>query len=102
MRLALSLFIAITLCGLCVAPPVRAAEWQWSAEVTSVISTETSAHSRAFLWIPPNCQRVRAVLVGQHNMLEEGVLEHPAVRKALADAGMAAVWVSPALDGNFR
>jgi hypothetical protein len=92
----------VTLLTLCHAPRSRAAEWQWSAEVTSVVSTETNAHPRAFLWIPPDCRRVRAVIVGQHNMLEEGVLEHPAVRKALADVGMAAVWVSPAFDGNFR
>jgi hypothetical protein len=35
-------------------------------------------------------------------MLEEGILEHPAMRRALAEIGMAAVWISPALDGVFR
>lgn len=68
-----------------------AAVWQWSVPVESVTSTENNDHPRAFLWIPPNCQRVRAVVVGQHNMIEEGILEHPAFRKALSETGMAPV-----------
>ena len=39
----------------------KAAEWQWSAEVDSITIGDTTAHPRAFLWIPPDCQRVRAV-----------------------------------------
>lgn len=97
----------LTACALAVlaglgAPFAAAAEYQWSVPVTSVTSDETKGHPRAFLWIPQDCQRVRAVIVGQHNMLEEGILEHPTMRRALTELGMAAVWVSPALDGNFR
>ena len=79
-----------------------AAVWQWSVPVTSVMSDETKDHPRAFLYIPPDCQRVRAVIVGQHNMLEEGILEHPALRNAMADTSVAAVWVTPAFDGHFN
>jgi hypothetical protein len=42
------------------------------------------------------------VIIGQHNMLEEPVLENTAVRQGLADANMAAIWVTPAFDGNFN
>lgn len=80
----------------------RAAEWQWSAPVEAVTVAETNAHPRAFLWIPPDCRRVRAVVVGQHNMLEEGILEHPYFRQTLADLGIAEVWVTPGLDLVFR
>ena len=83
-------------------PVIHAAEWQWSVPVTSVTSGETNDHPRAFLWIPPQCQRVRAVIIGQHNMLEEGILEHPALRAALAEEGIAEIWVTPAIDGVFR
>ncbi len=95
-----ALLAAIVGCGF--VRPARSAEWQWSVPVRGVVSSETGEHPRAFLWIPPTCRQVRAVIVGQHNMLEEGVLEHPALRKALADLDFAAVWVSPAFDGNFR
>src|SRR5687768_12924646 len=94
---------ALALClrlGVCM--EASAAEYQWSVPVPSVTSEEPGGPPRAFLWIPPTCQRVRAVVVGQHNMLEEPVLEHPAFRAALAELGMAAIWVTPAIDGQFR
>src|SRR4051812_18422403 len=106
MRIRPPFLSILTLCALAVfaglGPLAGAAEYQWSVPVQSVTSEETNDHPRAFLWIPPDCQRVRAVIVGQHNMLEEGILEHPSMRRTLAELGMAAVWVSPAFDGNFR
>ncbi len=74
------------------------AEWQWSAEIAGAASPETGGLPRAFLWIPPDCARVRGVVVGQHNMEEEAILEHPAFRGALRDLGFAAIWISPPLD----
>ena len=77
---------------------VQAAEWQWSVPVDSAVSTETQDHPRAFLWIPADCRQVRAVVVGQHNMLEEGMLEDTALRRELARLGMAEIWITPVLD----
>ncbi len=83
--------------------PLLAAEYQWSATVDEVVSTETGDHPRAFLWIPPACHKVRAVVIGQHNMQEEPILEHPLMRKALAGLCFGAVWVTPAMGSNhFR
>lgn len=93
-----ALAAATFLCG----SPGHAAEWQWSAPISSVISSETNAAPRAFLWIPPGCQRVRAVVVGQHNMEEEPIFEHPKFRAALAELGFAVVWVTPGWDLFFR
>jgi len=78
-----------------------AAEWQWSVGVKSVISNETNDHPRAFLWIPPHCKQVRGVVVGQHNMIEEGILEHPQFRKTMSELGFAEIWVSPAFNMVF-
>lgn len=75
--------------------------WQWSVAVDSVISEETKDHPRAFLWIPENCRQVRGVVVGQHNMIEEGIFEHPVFRKAMADLNFAVVWVSPSFSITF-
>lgn len=77
------------------------AEWQWSAEIPDVISPETSGPPRAFLWIPPSCRAVRAVVVGQHNFQEEAILEHPEIRATLAALNFAVVWISPPLDLGF-
>ena len=75
--------------------------WQWSVQVDSVISGETKGHPVAFLWIPENCKQVRGVVVGQHNMIEEGIFEHPDFRKTMSEIGFAIVWVSPMLNMNF-
>lgn len=77
-----------------------AAVWQWSVAVDQPAAAR-STQPRAFLWIAPNCQQVRAVVVGQHNMLEEDILEHPEFRKAMAELGLAIVWITPAIDGPF-
>lgn len=95
------LFLAL-LAAVLFGTEARAADWQWSAPVEGVTLDETHGHPRAFLWIPPHCTHVRAVVVGQHNMLEEGILEHPFFRETMADLGIAEVWVTPGLDLVFR
>ncbi|MBW8902243.1 MAG: hypothetical protein JF619_29960, partial [Massilia sp.] len=82
---------------------LQAADYQWSATVDKIVSTETGGHPRAFLWIPPACQRVRAVVIGQHNMQEEPILEHPHFRQTMSALCFAEVWVTPAMGSNhFR
>lgn len=78
-----------------------AAEWQWSVPIPNP-PVSTSETSRAFLWIPSNCERVRSVVFGHHNMEEIGVFESPVFRKTLAELGFAEVWVAPTFDRNFR
>lgn len=76
--------------------------WQWSVPITGLISTETSGNPRAFLYIPPGVTTVRGVILGQDNLLEKALLEHPATRQGMADAGMGAIFISPSLDAHFN
>ncbi|MCF2443253.1 hypothetical protein L0657_04735 [Dyadobacter sp. CY345] len=80
----------------------RAQQWQWSVSVDSIISKETQKSPIAYLWIPPDCKRVRGVVVGQNNMIEQGILENEAFRKTMAEIGFAQVWVDPAFDQVFQ
>lgn len=73
-----------------------AAEWQWSVPLDA--GGDQKISSRAFLWIPPDCRQLRAVIVGQHNMLEEGIFEHPNFRKEMAKLGLAEIWITPTFD----
>jgi len=78
---------------------VSDAVWQWSSEVLSINDgSSANSHPRAFLWIPPNCQRVRAVVFAQNNMIEEGILQHPKFRVAMAKLGIAELFVAPTFD----
>ncbi len=80
--------------------PAEPAQWQWSILVKG--GREPAGPSRAFLWIPPDCSRVRGVVVAQHNMEEISILENPGFRRGLADLGFAEVWCCPAFDHLFR
>jgi hypothetical protein len=71
---------------LLLAAQAGAAVWQWSTPVNN---------GRAFLWIPPDCKQVRAVVVGQNNMIEEGILEHAIMRKELTKLGIAEIFIAP-------
>ena len=57
---------------------------------------------RAFLWIPPDCEHIRAVVVGQHNMEEEAILQHPAFRRAMSELGFAMIWITPGMNLLFH
>lgn len=93
MMLLLLISISITM---------KAAEWQWSTQIQTFVSAETNDYPRAFLWIPTTCKQVRAVIVGNHNMLEEGILEHPAFRKQMTELGIAEIWITPGLSQTWE
>lgn len=94
-------FGAVFILFLMAANTCTATVWQWSVNVKGVISSETNEHPTAFLWIPPNCKQVKGIIIGQHNMLEEGILEHPEFRKTLTDLGFAEIWITPSIDMVF-
>jgi len=71
---------------------LRAAEWQWSVP---------DGETRIYLWIPADCQRVRGVVFANHNMIEQGILEHPLMRDALTKLGFAEAWTVPYFDATF-
>lgn len=96
--LKLKIFI---LAFLLYAPFAWSAVYQWSVPVTSAVSGETNDHPMAFLWIPEDCQHVRAVVVGQHNMCEETIFDHPAFRESMKELGFAIIWISPGIDQQW-
>jgi len=63
--------------------------WQYS------IPLEAGTERRAYLWIPPNCSRVRGILFGLQNMMERPMFEDSVIRDAVASQNMAIVLVSP-------
>lgn len=49
----------------------------------------------AYLWISPDCRRVRGVLVAGRNVPEHWLVGHPAIRAACGDSGLAILWCCP-------
>lgn len=80
-------------------PSVEAQVWQWSVQVRD--AKENPGQARAFLWIPPNCKSVKAVVFAQNNMEEQSILESENFRAKMGKLGIAEIWVSPAFNGKF-
>jgi hypothetical protein len=76
------------------------AVWQWSVPVKN--AKDNTGKARAFLWIPPDCKKVRAFIFAQNNMEEQSILENKNFRKEMGKLGFAEVWVSPAYDLLFH
>jgi len=89
MKITVRFSTLAVLLAMLVVLPAGAADWQWSAPM---------GNSRAFLWIPPDCKRVRAVVVGQNNMIEQGILEHDHFRKEMSRLGVAEIFIAPPFD----
>lgn len=69
--------------------------WQYSVPIGN------DPIRRGYLWIPPHCKRVRGVILGIQNMLEQMLFQDVTIRKAAADEDLAIAWITPADDtGN--
>jgi hypothetical protein len=79
--------------------PVKAQVWQWSVLVRD--ARENKGQARAFLWIPPNCKTVKAVVFAQNNMEEQSILENEKFRTEMGKLGIAQIWVSPSFNSKF-
>ncbi|THU39787.1 hypothetical protein FAM09_14380 [Niastella caeni] len=88
--------IAILL--VCICNVALSQVWQWSVPVKAA----RNAGSRAFLWVPPDCKHVRAVVLAQNNMEEQSIVEHPVFREEMSKLSFAIIWVSPFFDHLFR
>lgn len=86
-----ALFVLLSLSGLLVFASAGT-EWQWSI---------ADGETRLYLWIPPECAQVRGVVFANHNMIEQGILEHATMRRTLAKLGFAEVWAVPYFDATF-
>ncbi|WP_198033437.1 alpha/beta hydrolase family protein [Flavobacterium commune] len=75
--------------------------WQWSVKLNNTISPETNDNPQAFLWVPENCKQIKGVVFGQHNMIEEGMLENSYFRKVMTELGFAEVWVTPVVSWTY-
>lgn len=77
---------------------VHADIYQWAVKVEGYTSSETGESPEAFMWIPEDCEQVKAIVVSQQNMNEETIFNHPTFRSTMSDLGFAIVWIAPSID----
>ena len=93
--------ISLYLITLLLKTTLYAQVWQWSVKVDGYKHPEINDNPTAFLWIPENCKKVKGVVWGMHNMIEEGILENAKFRQTMSEIGFATIWVTPGLDMVF-
>ena len=67
---------------------IKAAEWQWSVPTFG-------KNARAYLWIPPHCEHVRGIIIGQQVILEHCFMQDPRIREAATKENLALVFLAP-------
>lgn len=72
-----------------------AAEYRWEADVDGIISTETGGAPRAYLWIEPGCDSIRALIFAFQNMNEETLFSSPRFRAQMAADSVGILWIAP-------
>jgi hypothetical protein len=76
------------------------AEWQFALDVPGTQTFQQTIH--AAMWIPPACKRVRGILLApQQVILEDKVLQDPAMRAMAAKEDLAFVLLSRGALGDF-
>jgi hypothetical protein len=75
--------------------------YQYSVELTNMVSNETGKPSTAYLWIPDGCKRVKAVILAQQNMTEETIFKMDYFRKQMKTMDIALMWVAPAFSQKW-
>lgn len=82
----------------------NAEDYQWSIPLDkSALLPTAKENTRAFLWIPPGCKQVHAIVIGQNNMEEPTIMANPKFRKAMVELGFAEIFIAPTLGSiHFR
>ena len=83
---------AVSMAALAVGP---SGMYHYSVSLTNYISTETGKAPTAYLWIPENCKKVKAVMLAQQNMAEEALYRMESFRKEMEEMDVALLWVAP-------
>jgi pimeloyl-ACP methyl ester carboxylesterase len=91
--------VCVALLLVCCTAMARAAEWQWAVELPVAGQPNRPVH--AWMWIPPRCERVRGLFLGEQIILEDYVMSTPVIRQAAADTCLAMVLMSRDAVGGF-
>ena len=87
--------LIFTLFSLCFTTFCCASVYQWSVKLDGYISNETDQKPEAFLWIPPGCERLDAIVFIQQNMSEETLFDMSSFRDAMSELNFAIIWIAP-------
>lgn len=65
-------------------------QYQWVIDMEDV-------QGEAFLWIPPTCEHLNAIVFSQQNMTEETLFGNSKFLKRMEESGIGILWLAPGL-----
>ena len=66
--------------------------WQWNTILHFTDNEGKNYSASPYLWIPPTCKKLNAVMVASTAVLEQTTVEDPGIRAVCAKYGIAIVW----------
>lgn len=69
--------------------------FQFMQSGTMEYAPDDVVKTRAYLWIPERCERIRGLLILGENVTEHGLVGHPAIRATCEASDLGIVWCSP-------
>ncbi|MCM1311827.1 MAG: hypothetical protein NC206_08070 [Bacteroides sp.] len=78
-------------------PQAKSAEYNDPLQYQWVIGMDNGTDSEAFLWIPPACERLNALVFSQQNMTEETLFGNRLFLRRMEEAGVGILWFAPGL-----
>ena len=66
--------------------------WQWSTTIQLADKEGNNYSVSPYLWIPPACKKLNAVMFSSTAVLEQTTVEDPCIRAVCAKYGIAIVW----------
>ena len=69
-------------------------DYQWYTSISTVDNKGSVYNLTPYMWVPPGCQKVNAVFVASTAVLEQLLVESPAIRSVFSKRGIAILWSS--------
>jgi len=66
--------------------------WQWNTTVKLTDNAGKNYTVSPYLWIPPVCSQIHAVIIASTAVIEQLIVENPSIRSLCSNYGIAIVW----------
>jgi hypothetical protein len=73
---------------------VKRQDWQWRTTVSLIDNKGNKYTANPYLWIPPTCKKIKAVMVMSTAVIEQTMVEDPDIRAVCAKHNIAIMWSS--------
>jgi len=90
--IVLTFFISLSNWHFISAQETRCQLWQWNITLRLIDNAGKTYSVSPYLWIPPTCTKVNAVMIASTAVIEQAIVEDPGIRSVCIKYGIAIIW----------